>query len=436
MIEKIKNPYIPKDFNGSLNGCCKPIEEHPVEEIPSAPRAWFTRYTEVEINDTKLLREDTTGEYTPQGGCVHNGYIYRALVKEDEVPAIIQKIEIASGAIVKEITYTVGHANDLFVKEGYLYILHSSSTNIVYQFTLNLEFISVEQTGPTRWGQAYNSTDGVDVIGNVGSAYFSVYKNGTFLFRIKPDNAFSGLVRQGLFCTDNYIGVSLDNAYGAVIENNLGSRVMFYTWNGMFIKSVYIPIAEIEWSDYVNGVLYIGTYEGRDADNIKSGKIYAIPFDLYPEQIVQTGRPTDVSGGFNNLHRLPEGTPIKLWQGEQSSGVVTLLTADTRLQVDEDGPFRYLIFEYDGANANSYIWFPKNNGVPVLREFDITAAEQDSNLRFRELRATFDVSKQQFTIASNLVEQLLSDVSEKTLVMTKSPENISGIKIRSIWGII
>lgn len=428
MIEKIKNPYIPKDFESSLDNCGRSLC------CSDVPRAWLSRYTEVEINDNRLLREDITGAYTPQGGCVYDGYIFRALVKADDEPAKIQKIEISSGKIVKETEYTVGHANDLFIKEGYLYVVHSSSTNIIYQFTLDLEFLAVEQTGPTRWGQAYNSTDKIDVIGNVGSAYFSVYKDGVFLYRIKPDNAFSGMVRQGIFCTDNYIGVVLDNAYGAVIENNLGSRVMFYTWNGMFIKSVHVPISEIEWSDYVNGILYVGTYDGRDPNDVKSGKIYVIPFDLYPEQTVQTGRPTDVSGGLNNLHRLPEGTPIKLWQGEQSSGVIRLLTADTRLQIDEDGPFRYLIFEFDGANANSCIWFPKNNGVPVLREFDITAATEDSNLRFREMRLTFDVAKQEFTIASNLVEQLLSDVSAKTLVMTKSPEGIAGIKLRSIWG--
>ena len=429
-IEKIKNPYIPTEYNGSLGGCGGTTCSNEV------PRAWLSRYTEVEINDNRLVREDITGDYTPQGGCVYNGYIYRALVKEDDEPAKIQKINISNGKIVKEIQYTVGHANDLFVKEGYLYVLHSSSTNIVYQFTLDLEFMSVEKTGPTRWGQAYNTTDKIDVIGNVGSAYFSVYKDGVFLYRIKPDNAFSAMVRQGIFCDDNYIAVVLDNAYGTVINNDLGSRIMFYTYNGMFVQSVHIPIAEIEWADFVDGTLYVGTYDGRDPNDVKSGKIYAIPFDLYPEQTVLTGRPTEVSGGLNNLHRLPEGTHVKLWQGTQSEGVIRLLTADTRLQLDEDGPFRYLIFEYDGANANSCIWWPKNNGVPILREFDITAATEDSNLRFRELRATFDVSKQEFTIASNLVEQLLSDVSAGTLAITKSPEGIAGIKIRSIWGVV
>ena len=435
MIEKIKNPYIPDVFNGSLDGCCK--QTHETHETGPDYSAWLSRYTEIKIEDASLLRDDTTGAYTPQGGCVYGPYIYRAMVKEDNEPAIIQKIRITDGTIVQEVTYTVGHANDMFVKEGFLYILHSSSTNIVYKFTLDtLEYLGETKTGPVRWGQAYNSTDGVDVIGPVGAAYFSVYKNDTFLFRIKPDNAYSGLVRQGVFCTDNYIGVVLDNKYGAVIENAYGSRVMLYTWNGMFIKSVFIPISEIEWADYVDGKLYFGTYEGRDANDVKSGKIYVIPFDIYPEQTVLTGRPTDVSGGLDNLQRLPEGTPVKLWQGTQSDGVIRLLTADTRIQVDEDGPFRWLVFEFDGANANTCLWFPKNSGVPILREFDITAAVEDSNIRLREMRMTFNVTSQEFTIASNLVEQLLSDVSAKTLALTKSPEGIAGIKVRSIWGVV
>ena len=431
MIDKIINPYIPKEFNGSLDCCCD-------SDNNSVPRGWLTRYSEIKLSDAQLLRDDITGAYTPQGACVYGAYIYRALVKEDEEPAIIQKIRITDGEIVAESNARAyGHANDLFVKEGFLYVLHSSSTNIVYRLNLEtLAYIDETASGPVRWGQAYNSVDKIDVIGNVGSAYFSIYNNGSFMYRIKPDNAFSALVRQGIFCTENYIGVVLDNAYGAVIENNKGSRVMFYTFNGMFIQSVYIPIAEIEWADYVDGKLYFGTYDGRDPNDVKSGKIYVIPFDLFPEQTNITGRPTDVSGGLNNLQRLPEGTPVKLWQGEMSSGVVKLFTAGTRLQVDEDGPFRYLIFEYDGANANTCLWFPKNNGVPILREFDITAATEDSNLRFREMRMTFNPSTQEFTIASNLVEQLLSDVSAGTLVMTKSPEGLSGIKIRSIWGVV
>ena len=49
---------------------------------------------------------------------------------------------------------------------------------------------------------------------------------------------------------------------------------------------------------------------------------------------------------------------------------------------------------------------------------------------------TFSATNQTFTIESNLVEELKSDVSEGTLAMTKSPTGIDGIKVKSIWGII
>lgn len=431
-ITKIKNPYIPEDYDGSLgyNNCKK------CEDTGFNP-GWFSRYTEINMNNAELIREDITGAYTPQGACVYGPYIYRAMVKEDNEPAIVQKIRLADGTIVLEKLLTLGHANDIFMKGGALCVLHSSSTNIVYQLNPEtLELLGKLESGPTRWGQAFNEVDNIDVIGNVGSAYFSVYNNGSFMYRIKPDNAFSGLVRQGIFCDENYIGVVLDNKYGAVIENEMGSRIMFYTWNGMFIKSVFIPIAEIEWADYKEGILYFGTYEGRDENDVKSGKIYKVKFDLYPEQTNITGRPTDLSGGLNNLHRLPEGTPIKLWQGTASEGVIGLWTKETRLQIDEDGPFRFIKFEFEGANSCTFDWFVKNNGVVTLREFDITAATTDSNVRFRELRMTFSATNQSFTIESNLVEELKSDVSEGTLAMTKSPTGIDGIRVKSIWGII
>lgn len=432
MIEKIKNPYIPEGFDGSLSCCNKGTD--------SALRSWFTKYTDINLSNATTLRDDVTGAYTPQGGCVSGAYIFRALVKEDNEPAIIQKIRITDGSIVLERSdRAYGHANDMFVKNGSLYILHSSSTNIVYQLNPEtLEYIGQTATGPTRWGQAYNAVDGVDVIGSVGSAYFSVYINGSFMYRIKPDNAFSGLVRQGIFCTENYIGVVLDNAYGAVIENDKGSRVMFYTWNGMFIKSVYIPISEIEWADYADGKLYFGTYEGRDSNDVKSGYIYSVPFDLYPEQTVITGRPTDVSGGLNNLQRLPEGTPVKLWQGEADidQPEVVLSTAKTRMKVDEDTPFRYLIFEFNGANSSNMIWFPKNNGVVALREFDVTAAVSDTTIRFRESRLLFDASAQKFTFDSTIIEEIKKDESEGTITITKNPVGVGGIRLISIWGII
>lgn len=211
---------------------------------------------------------------------------------------------------------------------------------------------------------------------------------------------------------------------------------MIYTWNGMFIKSVFIDIAEIEWADYVDGILYFGTYDGRDPNDVKSGKIYAIPFDIYPEQTNQTGRPTDVSGGLNNLQRLPEGTHVRLWDGDVSTGTITLQSASTRLRIDEDGPFRYLLFKFKGANDQTFIWYPVNNGIPTLREFDITAAVEDSNIRFREARLQFNESNQTFTIESNLIEELKSDVSEGTLKLTKNPTGIGGITVTSIWGIV
>lgn len=431
MVKPIKNPYIPNTFESSLNTCSTSCSS----EIP---KAWESRYTDVKLTLATLFRDDITGAYTPQGGCIHNGYIYRALVKEDDEPAIVQKIRISDNKIVAESRdRAFGHANDMFIKGDRLYILHSSSTNIVYELDAGtLAYIGSTSTGPTRWGQTYNTVDGIEVIGNVGSAYFSVYNNGKFMYRIKPANPFSGLVRQGIFCTENYIGVALDNSYGAVIDNCSGSRIMFYTWNGMFIKSVHVPIAEIEWADYDGANLYIGTYEGRDPADVKSGKIYIVPFDLYPEQTVQTGRPTDVSGGLNNLHRLPEGTPVRLWDGDQSSGLIRLATASTRLQIDEDGPFRYLLFEFDGANAGTFAWFPKNNGVVALREFDVTAAENDSVVRFREARLVFDASNQSFNIDSNLIEEIKKTASTGAVNITKNPEGIDGISVRSIWGIV
>lgn len=431
-IEKIKNPYIPKDFDGSLGCCCsKPSEG-------GAPTSWFTRYTEVELADEYLLRDDITGAYTPQGGCVYGAYIYRAMVKEDDEPAIIQKIRITDGSIVLEKNARAyGHCNDLFIKNGKLYVLHSSSTNIIYELDMEtLEYISTISDGATRWGQAYNEVDGVDVVGTVGSAYFSIYLNGEFMYRIKPDNAFSGLVRQGIFCTENYIGVVLDNAYGAVLENEKGSRVMFYTFNGMFIKSVYIPIAEIEWADYKDGKLYFGTYEGRDDNDIKSGKIYVIPFDIYPEQTVLTGRPTDVSGGLDNLQRLPEGTPVKLWEGSQMDGVIKLATAGTRLKVTESTPFRYLKFKFDGANAQVFDWFPTEGGTVALREMDVTAAVEDSTIRHRETRLLFNSTAQTFTVESCIIEEIKLDASENKITITKNPSGVACNKIRSIWGIV
>ena len=434
-IKPIKNPYIPKDFISSLECCEGKTTNTPL--IESVPQSWLTRYTQISPSEINQLRFDETGEYTPQGGCVYGGYIYRALVKEDNEPAKIQKIKIEDGSIELEKSIILGHANDMFIKEGKLYVLHSSSTNILYELNMDsLELIQSISNGPTRWGQAYNPVDKVDVIGTVGSAYFSIYINGSFMYRIKPDNAFSGLVRQGIFCTENYIGVVLDNAYGAVIDNWQGSRIMIYTFNGMFIKSIHVPIKEIEWADYVDGTIYLGTYEGRDTKNVKSGYIYAIPYDLYPEQTVLTGRPTDVSGGLNNLQRLPEGTPVKLWEGSVMDQDITLATANTRLKIDENGPFRYILFKFDGANACTFIWFPTNGGTVALRETDVTNAVSNSTIRHRETRLQFDENTQTFKMLGCVIEEIQLTASTNTIAITKNPAGVDCNKIRSIWGIV
>ena len=420
---------------------CKHDTPCPFEELIEKlmPKAYEPRYSELELNESNLLREDKTGAYTPQGGCTDgNRYIFRALVAEDELPTILQKIDFATGEIVLEKNNTsYGHANDMTYNpdDNMLYIAHSSSTSIVYKVDADtLELVDTINIGTAIWGIAYNAVDKLFIVGTVGSAYFSVYySDWSFMYRIKPQNAYTGTVRQGLSCDDNYIYVSLDNAYGAVLGNDTGSRVMVYTWNGMFIKSIFLNIAEIEWSCVAGKDIFIGTYEGRDEDNIKSGKIYKTPLDLYPEQTVITGRPTDVSGGLNNLQRLPEGTPVRLWTGSKTSGDIVLKSAVTRLVMDEDAPFRYLRFRFKGANQQVFDWYPSNAGTVALREVDITEAVEDSNLKIREMRIVFDKATQTFTIQTNKMEQFLWDFSENKLVVTK---DVDGIEVTQIWGIV
>lgn len=117
-------------------------------------------------------------------------------------------------------------------------------------------------------------------------------------------------------------------------------------------------------------------------------------------------------------------------------GVITLATAGTSLQMDEDGPFRYLKIKFDGANANVVDWYPTNGGTIALREFDVTAAEQDSTIRHRETRLVFDVATQSFNIASCIIEEIKFDASENKISITKNPEGIDCNKVRSIWGVI
>lgn len=429
----------------ALKDCCH--KKTKCDEQPYALKAYEPRYEEITLTEENILRYDNTGDYTPQGGCTDGVYLYRALVKADEEPTKLQKINMETGAIELEVADTsYGHANDMTynAKDGYLYIAHSSSTSVVYKVNREtLQLVDTINVGPAIWGIAHEASNNLFVYGNVGAAYVSVYNNNKgnpeFMYRIKPQNAFSGAVRQGIDCDDNYIYVALDNAYGAVIENEKGSRVSVYTWNGMFIKSLFINIAEIEFLAVKGKTFYIGTYEGRDEKNKKSGYIYKVDVDLYPEQTELTGRPTDVSGGLNNLQRLPEGTNVRLYNGEGvSSGVITLDTVNTALKVDEDGPFRYLKVRFKGANACVTDWYPINNGVLTLREFDVTAATSDSTVRFREMRLIFNAAAQTFTIDSNFTEDLFSDVSEGTLKLTKdnTGANAALLEIEQIWGVV
>lgn len=427
MLEKITHYAIPS--------CCKAQSEE------SSNATHESRYDELVISSANMLRYDVTGAYTPQGACTDGTYIYRALVKEDDEPTKLQKLELATGKLVKESTaLSFGHANDMTYRQGKLYIAHSSSTSTVYEVDAeSFELLATHSVPLTIWGIAYDPVNDLFVFGGVGSAYFSVYyPDFSFMYRIKPQNAFYGLVRQGLHADSNYIYVALDNAYGAVIENEKGSRIMVYTWNGIFVKSIHVPVAEIEWAFEHEGSIYLGTYNGRDANDVKSGEIYKIPFDLYPEQTVLTGRPTEVSGGVNNLQRLPEGCPVRLWTGSASSGSFKLDSASHGLEIDENSPFRYLRFRFKGANQGVFDWYPQNNGVVCIREVDVTDAASDSNLRVREARLSFDVSSQTFTITSNFAEGFLWDASEGKMVVTKYKDSsvIELIEITQVWGVV
>lgn len=418
---------------------CKTRAGCPFESDLYMPKSWEHRYTELELGMGLAIRDETTGTYTQQGGTTDGTFIYRALVQDDTLPTKIQKLDLNGVLVIERELDVLGHANDMTYcsKDGYLYVAHSSSTSVVYKLsTSNLAVVDTINVGASIWGIEYNATDDIFLLGNVGSAYISVYTyDFSFMYRIKPANPFSGMVRQGIACDDNYIYVALDNAYGTVLGNEYGSRIMVYTYNGMFIKSIFLNIKEIEFIAVTGRTYIIGTYEGRETNDIKRCRIYKAEFDLYPEQTVITGRPTDVSGGLNNLQRLPEGTPVRLWTGSAKEGSITLNVPE-RLAVNEDGPFRYLRFRFKGANQQVFDWYPLNAGTVALRETDITDAVEDTTFRVREMRLTYNHSTKTFTIQSNLVEEIKQDVSEKTITITKNPANIEGIEISQIWGVV
>lgn len=436
-ILPIKHYSIPAKCGAGGSSC--PLNDVDLSSL--VPKAWLTKYDELILSEGDILRTDKTGAYTPQGSCTDGEYIYRACVMEDDAPTMIQKYRLDTGELVTQVTKnSFGHANDMTFANGYLYIAHSSSTSTVYKVDPNtFDIVETFELPLTIWGIAYDATNDLFLFGGVGSAYISVYyPNFEFMYRIKPDNPFYGFVRQGISCDSNYIYVALDNAYGAVIGNEKGSRVMVYTWNGIFVKSYHIAIAEIESVFTHNGKMYIGTYEGRDENDVKSGIIYRVAFDHYPEQTVITGRPTDVSGGLNNLQRLPEGTPVRLWQGAMTSGALVLDSKSHGIKVTESSPFRFLRIRFKGANQGVFDWYPVEDGVAAIRETDITAATADSNFRIREARLTFNVANQTFTISSNFADGFMWDKSENAWVVTKYTDSseIELIEINQIWGVV
>lgn len=441
MIEEIKH-Y-------SLNGngrTCNPAQAN-IDLSKYIPKAWEVRYDELLVTPETVLREDSTGAYTPQGACSDGKYIYRALVQDNTMNTKLQKIDIVTGEIVLEkenTSYT--HANDMTYcsKDGYIYIAHANVTSICSRVNPNtLEEVNSFDIGGDTWGIAYNEHDNVFIVGVTGATYLSVYSfNWEFIYRLKLNNNYSTMVKQGIWCNQFYIFTGLDNRYGTIEGNEYGSRVLVYTWTGDFVKSYHIAIDEIEWlhveCDSLNGnyaskgFIYIGTYEGRDSNNIKSGKILKIPFDVYPNQTVPAGRTSDISGGLNRMHRLQEGTHVKLYTGNVNSGSFTLnLLPNTTV-----GSFRYLVFFVYGANYKT-IQMLRTGTTYVLREFDISNGTS-KNVHLRELQLELQANERTFNIVYNMVERFKPN-EDGTLTVEKEVDsftNFNPLYIREVWGII
>lgn len=450
MIEKIKNPYIPEKFSGSLE-CC------PVEKTPTAatvdlsklfPKAWEVRYDELLVTEESVFREDITGAFTPQGACSDGKYIYRALVQDNTLNTKLQKIDMTTGAIVLEkenTSYT--HANDLTYcsKDGYIYIAHANVTSICSRVDPNtLEEVNRFDIGGDTWGIAYNEHDDVFIVGVTGSTYLSVYSfDWEFIFRLKMDMSYSTLVKQGIWCNEFYIFVGLDNRYGTIQGNEYGSRVMVYTWTGSWIKSYHIDIAEIEWlhveTEELNGnaagkgTLYIGTYEGRNSEDIKSGKILKLPFDIYPNQTVPAGRTSDISGGLNRIHRIQEGTHIKLFEGNAGNGTFTL----DLLPHTDVGSFRYLVFFIYGSNYKT-IQMLRTGTTYVLREHNLGNTAEDTDIYMREMSLELNENERAFTIKHNICQRIKFN-EDGTHYVHKEVNTFNlytPIYIREIWGVV
>lgn len=445
-IKAIKHYAIPPQCK-----VCKPVD-CPAEQITQdlsglIPKAWEVRYDELPVTADSIFREDITGAYTPQGACSDGKFIYRALVQDNTMNTKLQKIDITTGAIVLEkenTSYT--HANDMTYcsKDGYIYIAHANVTSLCSRVNPDtLEEVNRFDIGGDTWGIAYNEHDNVFIVGVTGSTYLSVYSFGwEFIYRLKMNNNYATMVKQGLWCNQFYIFAGLDNRYGTIEGNEYGSRVMVYTWVGDFIKSYHIDIPEIEWlhveceqlnGNYASkGTIYIGTYEGRNENNIKSGKILKLPFDVYPNQTVPAGRTSDISGDLDKAHRLQEGTHVKLFAGNVSSGSFTLNLLPHTLVTS----FRYLVFWVYGANYAT-IQMLRTGTTYVLREFDISNGTS-KNVHLRELQLELQSNNRTFNVIYNMVERFKPN-EDGTVTVEKEVDsftNFNPLYIREVWGVV
>ena len=141
------------------------------------------------------------------------------------------------------------------------------------------------------------------------------------------------------------------------------------------------------------------------------------------------------------MQRLPEGTPVRLWEGEVkvAGGYIELKSYAHGITVTENAPFRYLRFRFKGANQGVFDWYPAHNGVVAIRETDITDAVTNTTLRVREMRLTYNQNAQTFAINSNNVETFLWTASTNTLTVSKSDHtstDIEPIVLTQIWGVV
>lgn len=445
MIDKLKHYAISSGCKSGVPPTCPALD---IDLSGLMPKAWEVRYDELKVEYGKVLRDDVTGAFTPQGACSDGRYIYRALVQDNSASTKLQKIDMYSGAIILEkenTSYT--HANDMTYcsKDGYIYIAHANVTSWCSRVDpKTLEEVNRFDIGGDTWGISYNAHDNVFVVGVTGSTYLSVYSyDWVFIYRIKMNNNYSTLVKQGLWCNQFYIFAGLDNRYGTIAGNEYGSRIMVYTWTGDFIKSIHLDIKELEWlhvqCDTLNGnfasrgTLYVGTYEGRDENDIKSGRIITYKFDLYPSQTAPAGRTSDISGGLNRIHRCQEGTNVKLFEGKASSGTFRL----NLLPNTDVGSFRWLVFFVYGSNYKT-IQMLRTGTTYVLREHNLGNSASDTNVYIREMSLELQPDEKSFTIQYNSCQfiKFNADGTTTTRKEVNSFSEFTGIEIREVWGVV